>query len=165
MSRQNQALTPLCRWRQMSPMDTLARTTTFDVPATPEQVFPLLCPVREREWVPGWSAEVLHSVSGVAEEDCVFRTDLGDAGPMTWVVSRYEPPRRIGFTCFVADRYVMRLEIDLEAQGAATRLAWRRRWLSLGPAGDAWLGSQSSQAYDERMQGLSDDLREFLTRS
>ena len=55
-------------------METIERTDHFDVPATPDRVFPLLCPVREYEWIPGWECDVLHSVSGVAEEDCVFRT-------------------------------------------------------------------------------------------
>ena len=37
-----------------------------------------------------------------APPDRVFRTDLGEGEtPMTWVVSRYEPTRRIEFTCFV----------------------------------------------------------------
>ena len=42
--------------------------------AAPARVFPLLCPVREAEWLPGWHAEVLHSASGLAELGCVFRT-------------------------------------------------------------------------------------------
>jgi hypothetical protein len=79
-------------------VNTLTRVTTFDVPAVPEVVFPLLCPVREHDWIAGWSCEVIHSESGMAEEDCVFLTSFADAGPMTWVVSRYHPPRVIEFT-------------------------------------------------------------------
>jgi hypothetical protein len=81
-------------------MNTLTRRTSFDVAAAPERVFPLLCPVREYDWIEEWTCKVLHSESGVAELDCVFRT-LFDGEPMTWVVSRYEPPIRIEFTCFV----------------------------------------------------------------
>ena len=36
--------------------------------ATPERVFPLLCPVREAEWVPDWQYRLIYSESGVAEK-------------------------------------------------------------------------------------------------
>lgn len=97
-------------------MKSLTRTHQFTVKAPLEKVFPLLCPVREYEWIPGWDCELLHSQSGVAEEDCVFRTDRTDTGPMTWVVSRYQPPDRIEFTCFADSGVVMRLKIKLQGK-------------------------------------------------
>jgi len=42
--------------------------------APPGKVFPLLCPLREYEWIEGWQCEMLHSDSGIAEKNCVFRT-------------------------------------------------------------------------------------------
>ena len=143
-------------------MNALTRVTTFDVPAVPEVVFPLLCPVREHDWIAGWSCEVIHSESGMAEEDCVFLTSFADAGPMTWVVSRYHPPRVIEFTCFVHGAYVMRLKIVLAAEGDSTRLEWTRRWLSLGPKGDAWLAAWSEAGYRKRMDDVGDSLRHYL---
>ena len=92
-------------------MKSLTRTHQFTVSAPPEKVFPLLCPVRECEWIPNWRCEMLHSNSGVAEEDCVFRTNCSDTGPMTRVVSRYEPPVLIEFACFTVPGVVMRLKI------------------------------------------------------
>ena len=140
-------------------MQTLDRVCHFSVPATPEQVFPLLCPVLEYRWIPGWRCAVLHSNSGVAEEDCVFRTDFPDQGPMTWVVSRYEPPARIEFTCFVAGSHVQRLKIALHAGAGGTRLDWTHRWLALGPRGEARLASWSADAPAKKM----DNLRRLLT--
>jgi hypothetical protein len=98
-------------------MTTLTRSHHFTVPAAPEQVFPLLCPVREYEWIAPWRCDLLHSASGVAEEDCVFRTTSPDGNTTIWVVSRYEPPARIEFTCFVADTYVLRLKIGPDRRG------------------------------------------------
>ena len=43
-------------------------------PATPEKVFPLLCLVREDDWLPGWKYRLIYSDSGVAELGCVFTT-------------------------------------------------------------------------------------------
>jgi Polyketide cyclase / dehydrase and lipid transport len=140
-------------------MPTLTRADTFTVPAAPERVFPLLCPVLEHQWIPGWRCELLHSVSGVAEEDCVFRTDFPDAGPMVWVVSRYEPPARIEFTNFAADAHVQRLKIALRAEGDGTRLEWTNRWLAVGPRGDAWIAAWSPAEHAKKM----DNLRRLLT--
>jgi len=144
-------------------MPTLTRDSTFTVPAPPERVFPLLCPVREYDWIPGWRCELLHSVSGVAEADCVFRTDFPDAGPMTWVVSRYEPPARIEFTCFVPDSHVQRLKIALAAAAGGTRLDWVHHWLAVGPQGDAWIAGQPPEAHAKKMDNLRRLLTHYLT--
>ena len=32
------------------------------IDATPEKVFPLLCPVREAEWLDGWQYAMIYSV-------------------------------------------------------------------------------------------------------
>jgi hypothetical protein len=143
-------------------METLTRTDRFDVPARAGEVFPLLCPVLEYKWIPEWRCELLHSVSGVAEEDCVFRTHFPDGDPMTWVVSRYEPPRRIEFSCFVPDLYVMRLKIALAEEKGTTRLEWTRRWLSLGPRGDQWIAAWSDAKHHQHMQRLRDLLAHYL---
>ena len=41
--------------------------------APPSAVFPLLCPVRETDWVPGWQYRMIYSLSGM-EAGCVFAT-------------------------------------------------------------------------------------------
>lgn len=104
---------------------------------------------------------MLHTESGVAEPDCVFRTHF-DGEPMTWVVSRYEPPLRIEFTCFVPDLHVMRLRIALAGDDGKTRLDWTRRWLSLGPAGDEWLATRTEGAHEQLMARLCRALRHYL---
>ena len=126
-------------------MKTLTFQDQFQAPAPPERVFPLLCPIREYDWLDGWRCTLLHSESGVAERDCVFRTEGQGEGPMTWVVSRYEPPLRIEFTCLVPDALVMRLDISVKKSGAgASLLEWSRRFVSLGERGDLMLGEREA---------------------
>lgn len=105
-----------------------------EVSAPPEAVFPLLCPVREYEWLDGWTCEMIYSESGVAEENCVFRTPLG---PSTWNVNRYEPPKRIDFTVMSAEQ-VLRLTITLEPTATGgTKLTWKRTFTGLNAEGNA----------------------------
>lgn len=58
--------------------------------ASPETIFPLLCPVRETEWAPNWDPILVISNTGVMEADCVFveRNQPVDA---IWAVSLYDP--------------------------------------------------------------------------
>jgi hypothetical protein len=143
-------------------MQTLTRHAQFLLPALPEQVFPLLCPIIEYKWLVHWRCDLLHSTSGTAEEDCVFRTASPQGGAMTWVVSRYAAPRRIEFTCFVSETYVFRLKIALAPEGASTRLDWTHRWLALGPEGDAWLAKWSEAEHKKGMNFLQRALTHYL---
>ena len=45
-----------------------------------EKVFPLLCPVREYEWIDGWSCRLVHSESGFAEKGAIFTTGFRAEG-------------------------------------------------------------------------------------
>jgi len=104
------------------------------VAAGPDRVFPLLCPVREHDWVEGWRAEVLRSASGVAEAGCVFATGVG-YDQVTWVVHRFLPPRQIGFTLVQPDAFIELLEIEVTEQDQGSALRWRRAVTPLTAAG------------------------------
>jgi hypothetical protein len=86
-------------------------------------VFPLLSPTREYEWIEPWKCELIRSASGFAEANCVFRTrSPADGSEEVWVISRYEPNKRIDFVR-QDERRVMFYSIDLEANGDGTTTA------------------------------------------
>ena len=108
---------------------------SYEVSAEPEAVFPLLCPVREYEWLDGWACEMVYSQSGVAELGCVFKTHFGEV-PEMWHVNFYDPPRRIEYLVVAPDTLITRLTIELARSGEDhTQLRWRRLFTSLSPAG------------------------------
>jgi hypothetical protein len=105
------------------------------VSAEPEVVFPLLCPVREYEWLDGWECEMVYTQSGVADRGCIFKRCFGDV-PETWHVNVYEPPQRIEYLVFAPDTLITRLTIELTGTGRGrTQLRWRRLFTSFSPAG------------------------------
>ena len=57
----------------------IVREYTMRIDASPDRVFPLLCPRREYEWIPDWKSDIVFSESGFAERDCVFTTVLPGA--------------------------------------------------------------------------------------
>jgi hypothetical protein len=106
--------------------------TTLTFAGTPEEVFPLLCPVREYDWIPDWSCTMVHSTSGVAELGCVFTRERGE----TWITTRYEPPTRIDYTILTPST-VRTLAFVLTASTHGTRAALRSTATALGAAGAA----------------------------
>jgi hypothetical protein len=54
----------------------IIKETELIIAADPQKVFPLLCPVREYEWIEPWQCRVRYSESGVAENNCIFETDF-----------------------------------------------------------------------------------------
>ena len=90
------------------------------LPAGPDEIFPLLCPARERDWIPGWTCELIYTESGYAEPGCIFRTAEDNiSGPGLWICTRYEAPYRIEYTR-VMEHMVMHLTIVLDDGGDGT---------------------------------------------
>jgi hypothetical protein len=75
----------------------ITRQYTQRIEAPPARVFPLLCPVREAEWLEGWGeiVEMVHSESGLAEEGCVFLTRPPDQVETVWMITRHDATRGV----------------------------------------------------------------------
>lgn len=57
--------------------------------STPQEIFPLLCPTTELDWLPGWNCKLLHSQSGYAEFGCIFNTSYFGMDEV-FICTRYE---------------------------------------------------------------------------
>jgi len=138
-------------------------STEMVLAARPERVFPLLCPVREREWIETWDARLVYSDSGVAELGCVFTTDDPHGRLSVWTVSRYEPERgAIEFVIVSPRLFVSTLAIALDADGEGTRAVWRRAFTALSGPGERVIDRLAGPAYEAGMQLLERQLRHYL---
>ncbi len=89
-----------------------------EVAAPADRVFPLLCPVREYEWIEGWDCELFHTASGLVEEGCVFVTRRPVEGTTTWVCTLHDPAaRRVAFVRVTEGRKVVRMALEVEPLG------------------------------------------------
>ncbi|HET8796262.1 MAG TPA: hypothetical protein VFO89_01135 [Thermoanaerobaculia bacterium] len=88
---------------------------TITIHAGPETVFPLLCPVREAEWIDGWIGRAVFAESGVAEENGVYVTRRDDGGDTIWLVTRHDPVRHeIELVYFMPGLQANRLFVRVE---------------------------------------------------
>ena len=138
------------------------RTYTQRLEAEPARVFPLLCPVRETEWIAGWEPLQVLSDSGVAESDCVFLTQAFPCDAI-WYVTRHEPEE--GFLEMIKitpEVTACRLTIRLAAADVGTEATITYLHTSLGPEGDAYIDSFSEEFYRNFMQEWEARMNHFL---
>ena len=134
---------------------------------TREQVFPLLCPVREADWLPGWATDWVISESGVAEANCMFQTPPRPASGESasiWVITRHDPEAfevemfkvTPGFT-------VGKLQISLSTNGEKqTRATIAYEFTSLSSLGDSYLEGFTAQWYEQFMQVWEKQMNYYL---
>lgn len=140
----------------------IRRTYTQQLNASPEKVFPLLCPVRERDWVPGWKPSLVISESGVAEPECVFTTsDKGSEA--VWVVTLWDPENyTIKFVKVTPGITVGRIFIQLTpvARGTAAEITYMHTALS--NEGRAFVESFTEEFFVEFMKEWEAAMNHYL---
>jgi hypothetical protein len=138
------------------------RTYTQHLVAGPAAVFPLLCPVREADWIEGWDPTLVITASGTAEPDCVFMTRSG-AEAACWYVTRHEPEAGlVEMLKFTPGVTACRLTIQLAAVAGGSEATITYAHTSLGPEGDAVVAAFTEGHYRAFMQDWEARLNHYL---
>ena len=140
----------------------VTRSYTQRLDAEPDQVFPLLCPVRESEWVNGWHPRLVATHSGLAELDCVFVTAAGPQEAI-WVISRYEPDdHHLEIVKVIPGIVVGRIVIQLAAAPGGSTAEISYSFTSVGPDGDRVVNEFTQEHFDEFMLTWETELNHFI---
>ena len=141
----------------------VVKSYTMNLCAPPADVFPLLCPVREYEWIEPWSCDMVFSASGVAENNAVFRTDFpAQGGRETWIICRYEKDRAIEFIRVVPEHKVNRLDVALTAARDSCIVKWTHTYTGLSEAGNQWIRRLTDDAFRAEKELLERLLNHYL---
>jgi hypothetical protein len=138
------------------------RTYVQHLDAKPAAVFPLLCPVREAEWIEGWDPPTVISASGYAEPDCVF-TSRSEPSDAVWYITRHEPDA--GFVEMLKITPTVtacRLTIRLRPSADRTAAEITYCHTSLGPQGDEFVASFTEDFYRAFMQDWEARMNHYL---
>jgi len=142
----------------------VTRTYTQQLVAEPSKVFPLLCPVREADWIEDWDPLVVLSQSGVAEPDCVFLTEASPSNAI-WYITRHELStdfvEMIKITPTVT---TCKLSIQLRPVegGSEARITYSHT--SLGPEGDTFVASFTEEHYQQFMRDWEARINHYLSK-
>lgn len=133
------------------------------VPVPPDEVFPLLCPVREFEWLSGWDCTLVHAASGLAEKGAVFTTEVPGEPPTVWTISRHDREAHVvEFVCVTPGSRVRMLEIACAAApGGGTDLTWTHTFTTLGKAGEDFLAHYTPEVYHRNLDFVGRSLAHF----
>jgi hypothetical protein len=139
--------------------------------AAADKVFPLLCPVREADWLPGWQYRLIYSDTGVAELGCVFTTPKPpglavrqEALETTWIVTDYDPAAsRIAYV-WISPGYIiteLRIQVAPSGEGEA-RTHVRYRYTGLSAEGNKELERYTQEWFESNMRNWETTINHYL---
>lgn len=147
---------------KISKPNRVVRTYTQRLIGHPSEVFPLLCPVREADWIEGWNPLCVLSDSGVAEPDCVFVTSA-EPHDAIWYVTRHETDAGyVEMLKITPSITACKLSIQLHAIETGTEAIVTYSHTSLGPEGDEFVASFTQEHYLRFMRDWEARLNHYL---
>ncbi len=131
---------------------------------TADEVFALLCPVRETEWVAGWDPLVVWSRTGVAEKDCIFVTPHESGRKAVWIYDHFDSEsRQLGLIKVVPDSLLTRVRIEVADAGEGQSVAEiSYTHTALTSDGQRLLESLSSEQWQKFMERWESAMNHFL---
>jgi hypothetical protein len=140
----------------------VTRRYTQSLDGPPDEVFALLCPVRETEWVNGWNPRLVLTDSGYAEPGCIFVTPSIPQDAL-WIMTEHDPDRhRLRMLKLVPSVVIGHIEIDLEPSDSGTSASISYSFTSLGQDGDKVLDGFTQEHFDAFMMTWEDELNHYL---
>ncbi len=140
------------------------RTYRQTIEASPDVVFPLLCPERETEWLDGWAYSMIYSATGLAEDGAVFSTSTPGEADTVWIVTRHEPAARlVEFARFTPGSRTCVLRISVAPTGdACSHVDVSYAFTSIGPGGNAFLDAWTAESFQAAMRFWEASMNHFL---
>jgi hypothetical protein len=139
------------------------RSYTQKLNGRPDEVFSLLCPVREKEWAKGWDPIAVYSASGFAEKDCVFTTG-GEAPESIWVITEFDPALHLIEIIKVSPGLTAcRITISLtENDSGNTDLHVEYTYTAISSDGEEFVRGYTQEFFDRFMRFSESALNDFL---
>jgi hypothetical protein len=140
------------------------RTYRQTINAKPEIVFPLLCPVREAEWLDGWYHTMIYSVSGLVEEGAVFSTSNPGEEDTVWMVTRHDRAARVvEFVRITPHSRTCLLKIAVSALGDdRSHVDISYTYTSIGTAGNRLIELWSEREFLDAVTFWEKSMNHFL---
>ncbi len=127
----------------------IVRTYRQTIDATSEKIFPLLCPVREAEWLDGWRYEMVYSASGLVEEGAVFSTPGEGEKDTVWVVTKHDKNAyEVEFARFTPESRTCFLKIAVRARDeSASYVDISYAYTGLTPSGNDFINGFTEKKF------------------
>ena len=144
--------------------NTVSRSYTQTICRPPEEVFPLLCPVREAEWVNGWDPRIVLTESGVAETGCIFVTP-GLPQDAVWIMTDVDPEAlHLEILKIIPGVVLGRIDIQLRPKDdGETEADITYTYTAVSDYGDQMLLEFTPEHFRAFMETWENEINHFLT--
>ncbi|MTI87955.1 MAG: hypothetical protein FH748_08310 [Balneolaceae bacterium] len=129
-----------------------------------DDVFPLLCPVREKDWLDGWDFTMIHSESGLIEQDCVFTTPHHGEFETTWHVTQHDSKEYlIEFLRVTPRENVVRINITLHKVAEnETEVHISYQYTALTEEQNHFIKNELEHSFEESMHWWEQAINHYL---
>lgn len=134
--------------------------------ATPEIVFPLLCPVKEKDWLDGWNYEMIYSKSGLIEKNCVFSTSYPNEMDTIWHVTQHNPEKfEVEFLRVTPKATVVRINIKLTpVENDNTEAEISYQYTGLNEKQNEYINRELDSKFEESMKWWEKSINHYLEK-
>lgn len=142
------------------------RSGMLHISAPIEEVFPLLCPKKEEDWIPGWACETIWSKSGYNEAGAIFRTEKPYGTELYWTTLKYNIKDKIIDFLITAPRLFMfhfTIEIDTSGEDILA-ITTTQVFTSVSEQGNAFIANFEQEDYDVRVKHLENLIYAYLDK-
>ena len=142
----------------------IIRSYQQKIQASSSVVFPLLCPVREAEWLDGWDYRLVYSESGFAEEGCVFTSRQEGEEDTIWLITKRDEESRVTeFVRITPGSRVAKLDIAVEDTSKEMCLVnITYTYTALNEKGNKFLEKLTEEKFITLMRFWEDSMNHFL---
>lgn len=132
--------------------------------STPDKIFPLICPVKQLDWLDGWNFEMVHSESGISEEGCVFKTKHESDVDTIWVITKYDIENYIiEYVRITRGVLIVKINIKLEHRYSnITDVNTEYIFTALSEKGNEFIEGKSSKQFFNMMKWWEKSLNYYL---
>ncbi len=153
---------------------TLGKRVTTDytvtITSSPDYIFPLLCPVEELKWIPGWKYDLIYSESGKNENNCIFAEYM--TGPhflgnkkierTLWTTTQHDTINHIIHFLIVNAFLHIKLEVELMPDGKdKTNIKWTMIATSVNEQINSLMNEEMINKMNFMLKLLSDLLKKY----
>jgi hypothetical protein len=142
----------------------LRREGIIHVKASIEEVFPLLCPKREEEWIPGWECETIWSTSGTNEDGAIFRTTKPYGTELYWTTLQYDIKAGVvDFLITAPHLFMLRYPITVRRGGdGLLTITFSQSFTSVSEEGSVLLSRYQGEDFPSRLAALEGFMSHYL---
>jgi hypothetical protein len=140
------------------------RSGNIHCQATVEEVFPLLCPKKEEDWIPGWECETIWSKSGYNEKGAIFRTTKPYGAELFWNTLQYDINNKVvDFLITAPHLYMFRFTIEIhDNSNGSLKITFTQVFTSISEEGTAFLKQYESEDFKGRLKNLKEFMNNYL---